>query len=167
LQILLTEPKDSDYNEVKGYRSINGEEADKIGQGAPVGHQQQPPQGFGQPAPIQTTPYPQQPPYQQPAPPAAPAEQLSPDGAWKLVNGAWVPNTPPPPAAPPAAPAWAAPASPAPPAFNPQQPQNGSYGAQPAAGNGTTQNATAAPPTAPAWQPNGQQPAAPAWAPQR
>ena len=163
LQILLTEPKDSDYNEVKGYRSINGEEADKIGQGALVGHQQQPPQGFGQPAPIQPTPYPPAPVQTSPFGPtatygapvqqqAAPAEQVSSDGAWKLVGGQWVPNTPPAPPAPPAAPAWAAPAQQAPPAAPPAP----AYAQQPPA-----------PPAAPAWQPNGQQPAAPAWAPQR
>ena len=47
LQIRLVAPKDSDYNEVKGYKDIAGNDPGKSQQVAPVGHQQQPAQGFG------------------------------------------------------------------------------------------------------------------------
>lgn len=140
LQIKLTTQKDSDYNEVKGYRDINGNDPGKAGAGAPVAQtapQSMPPQGFAQAPPPQ---YAQQPtnayaPTQQPYPPQAPAPVAAP---------AWAP--PAPQAAPQQAPAQA-------PAWAPQQPQ---------------QTAPQAQPQAPAWTPGAMPPAPPAWAgPQR
>lgn len=129
LQILLTEPKDSDYNAVKGYKDINGTDPDKIGAGGPpMGHMQQPPQGYGQPpqqayAPPQAAPAygapQQQPAYGAPPPAAAPAwapppqqaQQQAPAPAYAPPQQqqapaapAWQPG---PQAAAPQAPAWA------------------------------------------------------------
>lgn len=153
LQIRLKKPKDSDYSEIKGYKTINGLDAKDAMSGGtqlpPMQHQQQPAQGFGQPAP---TPY------------AAPAAAVDPTAGWQRQNGhrlnpatnAWeldTPAAPPPPPPPPyaapaapAAPSWAPPAAsiapPAPPA--PPQPS--------------------APPTPPSWTANPAPPAPPSWA---
>ena len=141
LQIRLAKQKDSDYNEVKGYKDINGNDPGKGGQGAPVGHQQQPPQGFGNAAQGQT---PYAPPQQQQYAPAQP--QYMPPAAAQAP--AYAPPQQPQPQAPAAAPAWTPPApQAAAPAYQqpPQQQQQ----------------------QAPAWQPGGPQPQAPAWAPPR
>jgi hypothetical protein len=144
MQINVRKQKDADYNEVKGYKDVNGNDPGKAGQGAPAPQIPQPPQGYAQPA---------QPQYAQP--PAAPAQP-----GFGGAPPAWAPPAPAappaqpqygqqPPQQPPAAPAWApgAPAAPAPaPAY--QVPV-----------------AQGAP--APAWQPNTAPPDAPAWAPQR
>lgn len=156
LQIRLAKQKDSDYNEVKGYKTIDGKDAKDATQGSalpPMGHQAQPPQGFAAP--------PIAPSYGAPAPPyAAPVD---PTAGWQRQNGhrlnpatnAWeldTPAAPPPPppvaAAPPAPPAWAPPAPPAAPAAPPAY-------AAPAAPT----------PAPPAWAPQAG-PAAPAWTPQ-
>ena len=133
LQIRLVLPKDSDFNEIKGWKDINGNDPGKGGTGAAVQHQQQPAQGYAQPAaqpygapPAQPQYAPQQPQYAQPAAPAA-------------------------------APAWAAPAAPAP-AY--QQPAAGNAPAQPQYQQQAPQQPAQAPawqpgaqPQAPAWVP--------------
>lgn len=160
IQIKLKDKSDSDYNDVSGYKTAEGQDPVKPGAGAVA---------FAAPAPAAPV-------YAMPAAPAAPPApapvdpsaswQRTPDGAWKLnpATNAWEANTapaPPPPAAPvaPPAPAYAAPAAYAP----PQQP-----GAPP------TQYAplAAAPPAAPVamppavWTPGAAgAPAAPVWKP--
>jgi hypothetical protein len=143
MQINVRKQKDADYNEVKGYKDVNGNDPGKGGQGAPAPQVPQPPQGYAQPAPQYAQP---------PAAPAQPGFGGAPP-AWAPPAPAAPPAQPQygqqPPQQPPAAPAWApgAPAAPAPaPAY--QVPV-----------------AQGAP--APAWQPNTAPPAAPAWAPQR
>lgn len=136
LQIRLVKQKDSDYNEVKGFKTIDGQDADKVGNNLPpMSHV--PAAGFAQPP---------APPYAMPDPSAG--WQRSPDGAWKLnpATNAWEPNTAP--APPPPPPAVIA----APPAWAPQ-------GAPVAA-------PTAPPPYAPPAAPGTQQTAPPAWTPQ-
>lgn len=140
LQIHLIQKTDSDYNDIKGYKTINGEEPGKAtGQAAaPAQAYVQPPtQGFGQPAPQA----PQQPAWAQPQQPA--------------------PSYPPQPAAPQYAPAPAAapqyPAPQGPPAWAPQAQQ------QPAAAPSYPAPAAAAP----AWSPQAPPPQAPAWAQQK
>jgi len=157
LQIRLKKQKDSDYNEVGGYKTIDGTDADKIGQGAPMGHQVQPTQGFGQPPAQQFAQQPPPPPYAVADPTAG--WQRSPDNAWKLnpaTNG-WEPNTAPAPAppAPPAAPA-------APPAWSP----NAGAPAAPPQQSFAPPATPGAPPSAPAWSPQAG-PSAPSWQPQR
>lgn len=144
LQIRLIAAKDSDFNEVKGWKDINGNDPGKGGQGAPVQHQQQPPQGFA--APPAQQPYGAPPPQQQYAPPAQ--AQYAPPAPAQPPTYAQPPQpqyAPQPPAPQGGAPAWAAPVA-APPAQQyapaPQQ---------------------AAAPQAPAWTP-GAAPQAPAWA---
>lgn len=152
LQILLTEPKDSDYNDIKGYKTIDGLDATAAGQGAAVGHQQIPQQGFGnapapqygapaQPAyaPAQPQYAPAHPAYQQPA--YAPAQPQY--GAPQQAQAPYAPPQPQYGAPVTAQPAYAAPA--------PQQAPAPAPAPSPAPGG---------PPT---WQP-GNQPAAPAWA---
>ena len=154
LQIRLVKKPDSDYNDIAGYKTINGEDPSKVGQGSSVGHQQLPTQGFAQPA---ATPYPPA------APPAAvpPAPASFPPAGWTLhpsAAGFYYQGTevlseadlrtrmtpPAPPAAPaaPAVPAWAPPLAAAAPAQPPTQ--------------------QAAPP---AWSPNPPATAPPTWTP--
>jgi hypothetical protein len=113
MQIKLTTKKDSDYNDVKGYKDINGNDPVKPGAGAA-------PMSTGAPYAAPAMPPPAAPAYQtpppgavQPLPPDLTAHwQRSPDGAWKLnpATNAWEPNSAPQPPAPPAPPA--APAAP-------------------------------------------------------
>lgn len=152
IQIRLTDKKDSpDYNDVKGYKTIDGNDPVKPGAGA------------------QVMPMPGQPPMAQvaaPPPPAAPAAsdswQRSPDNAWMLnpATNAWeanVPPAPPPPAAPPAPPAA------------PPPPGAGAPPYQPAAAYPPPQQPGAPPaPGAPApgvWQPGQATPAPAVWKP--
>lgn len=135
LQIRLSAPKDSEYNEIKGYRDINGNDPGKAGAGAPAPAAQMPPQGYGQPSA-----YPAQPGYSAPAQPqyAPAAPQQQPPAYQQQQQPQYQPQQVPQAPAPPAwAPPVAAPAPPPPPAPAPQ---------------------------APAWTP-GNMPAAPAWAP--
>lgn len=144
LQIRLAKQKDSDYSEVKGYKDINGNDPGKGGQGAPVGHQQQPPQGFGN-APQAQPPY--APPQQQYTP--AQGQYAPPVGAQPPAYAPPQPQYAPQTQAPAAAPAWTPPApQAAAPAYQPPPQQQQQQ-------------------QAPAWQPGGPQPQAPAWAPQR
>jgi hypothetical protein len=142
LQVLVTEPKDSEYNDIKGYKTIDGTDADKVGPGAGAPAQYaQPAHGYGG-----------QPQYQQPqqgygAPQQSQYAQQPPQGG---AAPAWAPPAQQPQAPAQAAPAWAPPqqAAQQPAAYQApqaQQPQSAS---------------------APAWSPSAQ-PAAPAWAPQR
>jgi len=149
LQLRLAKQKDSDFNEVKGYKTIDGKDAKDAAQGPAIGHQPIPTQGFAAPAP--------QPPY---AVPAATQYPVDPSGQWMLVNGQYVPNTqvaapppPPPPPAPAPVAAWAPPAPPAAP-----QAAAPAYAPPAAAG---------APPAPPAWAPATAGPVAPSWTPQR
>jgi hypothetical protein len=112
MQINVRKQKDADYNEVKGYKDVNGNDPGKGGQGAPAPQVPQPQQGYAQPAPQYAQPqYGQQPPQQPPAAPAwasgapaapAPAPAYQVPVAQGAPAPAWQPN-----AAPPAAPAWA------------------------------------------------------------
>jgi hypothetical protein len=112
MQINVRKQKDADYNEVKGYKDVNGNDPGKGGQGAPAPQVPQPQQGYAQPAPQYAQPqYGQQPPQQPPAAPAwapgapaapAPAPAYQVPVAQGAPAPAWQPNT-----APPAAPAWA------------------------------------------------------------
>lgn len=144
LQIRLVTVKDSEYNEVKGYKTIQGEDPGKQGQAAPQAPVAQPAQGFGNP-PQQAQPYgpppTQQPVYEQPqqaAPPAWAQPQQAPQfQAPPQVPAQFQPPALIAPVAAPAAPAWA-----------PQQPaQAGGF----------------QPPSAPAWSPNPAPPQAPSW----
>jgi hypothetical protein len=112
MQINVRKQKDADYNEVKGYKDVNGNDPGKGGQGAPAPQVQQPPQGYAQPAQQQFAQPPAQPGYAAAPPawapqaPAAPPEQqqYAPQPPQGAPAPAWQPN-----AAPPPAPAWAAP----------------------------------------------------------
>jgi hypothetical protein len=141
MQIRLSDPKDGDYNEVKGWKTINGEDPSKGGQGAPDQHQQQPPQGFGNApaAPQAMLPY------------GAPPQQGQPQYAAPAYGQPAPQQYAQQPQAPPTAPAWAPPQQPA---QYQQQPQQAPV----------PQQQTGA---APAWTPGAQPPAAPAWAPPR
>lgn len=146
LQIRLVAQKDSDYNEVKGYKDINGNDASKVGAPAapaPQGPVPVPPQGFAQPQQAAWAP-PQQPAYQvaPPAPAAPPA---------------WAPQTAAAPA-PAAPPAWAPPPQQAAPVAAPAGPPAWAPPAAAAAPAGY------APPAPPAWAPQNAPPAPPAWA---
>jgi hypothetical protein len=153
LQIFVVDQKDSDYNDIKGYKDINGNDPDKITASPAVGAP-----AYAVPAAGQSFSG-----HAAAAPPAPAAEQISPDGQWRVVNGAWVPNTPTPPPPPPAAAA----APPPPPTGAPAwaQPPAAPAAAHPAPSYQPAPPAAA--PAPPAWQPQaGPAPAAPAWAPQ-
>jgi hypothetical protein len=147
LQIRLTCPKDSDFNDVKGYRTINGDDPAKGGT-TPVAQVAQ--QGYAQQPPQQAAAYPQHTPvYQHPQPPQTPMQSA--------------PGTPPAPAwqqpqqgTPAQPPAWTPPAPPSPPA--PPAPPN------PTPAYGQPQQPPQTPPQAPAWTPGALPPAPPAWA---
>lgn len=161
IQVKLKDKSDSDYNDVAGYKTVDGNDAVKPGAGAM----------FAVP-----TQAPGQVPYAAPAaPPAAPpidptaSWQRSPDNAWKLnpATNAWEANTAPAPAPPPAPaapPAPPAPAYAAAPAYAPPQ-QPGAPPAQyPAQAPAPPAAPVAGPPAV--WTP-GQAgaPAAPVWKP--
>lgn len=162
LQIKLSDKGDSEYNDVKGYRDINGNDPVKPGAGAqpmaaPVGGP--PVAQLATPPPMPMPPAPLPPPPQPPPPPAAafPPEgwQQHPQSATHYYKGQDVKTeaelramfaTPTPAAVPP--PPMPAPSFAAPPAYAPPQ-------------------MPGAPPAAPAaaWTPGGAPP--PAWVPQK
>ncbi|MFZ1074789.1 MAG: DUF669 domain-containing protein [Minisyncoccia bacterium] len=167
--VIGPQKNDARYSEVKRVKDMNGNEPGRASH-APATAAPAPSYGaaptpaYAQPGPAPTAAAPAQPQggWQAPAPAAAPGwgtttaaaapappppppatEQLSPDGKWKLVNNAWVPNEPPPP--PPPAPA--------------------AGGWQPPAGAPTQAAPPPPPPTATGWQPNADPNAQPAAAP--
>jgi hypothetical protein len=151
LQIHLTEPKDSEFNDVKGWKTINGDDPSKSGgatQMLPQGPVAVPAQGFGNAAPV--SPYPGGPtPYGAPPQQFQQPQYAQPPAQPQYAQQPQQPQYQQQPQAPGAQPAWAQPPV-------QQQPQQAAPVYQ--------QQAQQQPPT---WQPNqAPAPAAPAWAQQ-